>query len=148
MRTNTSKKILFIVFLFCVSHGLAQKVANYSVGKPGTADYEHLSFWTKDEKRGDIYYSYGKNPKDINLKYVGTAIYEGVKYFSVQLPNHTKLYIMPIGLKLKVIDAIKKYNKTFNWAYEGPVNGIGTFCSECAEDENEAMELLKENFIK
>jgi len=138
---------LFLLFFFC-SYSYGQKVSNYSVGKPGTNEYEHLSFWTKSENRAEIYYSFGKNPKDLTLKYIGVSNYEGKKFFIVELPNHSKLYVMPLGLKLTVIDAAKKYNKTFAWAYEGPVNGVGTFCSECAEDENEAIDLIKDYFMK
>jgi len=37
----------------------AQKVAQYSVGKEGTKDYEEIDFWTENDRRGRIEYSYG-----------------------------------------------------------------------------------------
>jgi hypothetical protein len=140
--------------LFCVILALgittvsAQKVANYAVGKYGQPNYEHLSFWTKATRRAEITYSYGKLGKELPVKYLGRASYEGKAAFRVQLPNGSLLYIIPSGVNLKVQNATKSYNKLFTWAYEGPVNGMGTFCEACAEDEKEAMKLLRTYYFK
>jgi hypothetical protein len=36
----------------------------------------------------------------------------------------------------------------FTWAYEGPVNGVGTFCNVCAKDEKEAIAVINGWFMK
>jgi len=140
--------LLCIILLSGIAGANAQTVANYAVGKYGKPNYEHLSFWTKAGKRAEITYTYGQYGKELPVKYLGKAAYEGKAAFKVQLPNGTILYVMPSGTNLKVQNATKGYNKLFSWAYEGPVNGMGTFCSECAEDEKEAMKLLRTYYLK
>ena len=49
--------------------------------------------------------------------------------------------------ELNVRNIEGNYLKTFKWEYEGPINGIGTFCTPCAEDEVEVMELLKIDYL-
>ena len=120
------------------------KVANYSFGKPGTDTYEQLSFWVKDGKKSSIDYAYGKDRKEVKLRYVG-------KYdasFQVQFPNNSILTVNPKGITLIVVNTKSNYTKTFVWEYEGPANGIGTFCDVCAQDEKEAMQLIRTYYFK
>jgi hypothetical protein len=124
------------------------KVANYSLGKPGTDKYEHFEFWIKNRKRADINYSYGKKNKEVRLKYLGDTILNNDSCFKVQFSNKYILYIIPSWSDLKVTDNEGKYNKVFRWEYEGPVNGIGTFCDVCAEDETEAIRMIKKYWLK
>jgi len=133
-------------FLTGSAHG--QQVANYSFGKAGAKSYEHFSFWALENKRGEITYSYGKVGKEIELTYLGTDTLNGEPCFKVQFPNQHVLYIIPKGLSLKVIDGEGKYSKHFRWQYEGPVDGVGTFCDACAEDEKAAMKLIRKHFMK
>lgn len=132
--------LVFIAILFLGKTVSAQtKVANYSFGKPGTDTYEQLSFWVKDGQKSRIDYTYGKDRKAVKLRYVG-------KYdasFKVQFPNNTALTVNPKGTTLIVTNTKTNYVKTFNWEYEGPVNGIGTFCNVCAEDKEDAMQLIR-----
>jgi hypothetical protein len=140
--------LLSITALLIAASVSAQKVANYTTGKYGQPNYEHFSFWTKAGKRAEITYKYGKYGDELPVRYLGKATYEGKAAFRVQLPNGSILYVIPSGTNLKVQNAAKSYNKLFTWAYEGPVNGIGTFCSECAADEKEAMKLLLAYYLK
>jgi hypothetical protein len=126
----------------------AQKVANYSYGKYGTPGYEHFSFSTKAGKRAQISYAYGKDGKEVVAKYAGTGVYKQKKCFKVELAGKSILYIVPIGQKLQVSDPAKNYVKMFNWEYEGPVNGMGTFCEVCAQDEKEAIGIINSVFMK
>ncbi|GAB4039319.1 hypothetical protein GCM10028774_40320 [Spirosoma jeollabukense] len=119
------------------------KVANYSYGKPGTDTYEQLSFWMKDGQKSSIDYTYGKDRKDVKLRYVGK--YEAS--FQVRFPNNTTLTVNPKGTTLIVVNTKSNYAKTFVWEYEGPVNGIGTFCNVCAQDEKEAMRLIRTYYL-
>lgn len=120
------------------------KVANYALGKPGTDKYEQLSFWVKDGKRTDIFYAYGKDRKEVKVAYLKS----NKSGFSVQFSNGHTLAITPNGTLLKVTDAAGKAPKTFAWEYEGPVNGIGTFCEPCAADEKEAMQIMRTYYLK
>ncbi len=87
---------------------------------------------------------YGKDRKEVNVRYVAQA---GTSGFTVQFPNNTILTIKPVGTSLKVTNSKTNYAKTFSWEYEGPVNGIGTFCTVCAQDEKKAMKLLKSSYF-
>ena len=141
--------ILTVITLLIGTALMAQmKVAGYSFGKPGTDKYEHLEFWTKDGQRTEVNYAYGKDRKEVKLQYLGKDQVNGYTCFKVKFTNNYILYVIPKGLQLQVSDAICKYNKTFSWEYEGPVNGIGTFCNVCAEDDEDAMKLIRAVYLK
>ena len=123
------------------------RVANFYTGKYGTTAYEHFSFWTKDNKRAQIEYSYGVRPKVIELVYLGLDTLNGKNSFKVRFPNKYILYITPKGSKLLIEDKKGKYTKTFTWEYEGPVNGVGTYCAICA-DANESMEMVMKYYLQ
>ena len=125
-----------------------QRVANYAFGRIGTKNYEHLSFWTQNNERYEITYSYGEEYKEIKLSYKGVDTFKGEACFKIEFSNGTQLYVIPKGTSLRVVDEEGKYNKVFRWEYEGPRNGIGTFCNVCAEDEREAMRLIRQFFLK
>lgn len=148
MKSKSAKIFLILAALFSLSSpAFAQeknRVANYSSGTMGTKTYEHFSFW----KSGEITYTYGKNDKDITLNYLGKEKLKNTTAFKVQFPDNRIWYVIPRGKNLKVSDKAGKYTKNFRWEYEGPVNGIGTFCSVCAEDETEAASLIKRYFMK
>jgi len=150
MHTSFSIKVALFstIALLTVASVSAQKVANYATGKYGEPNYEHFSFWTKAGKRAEITFTYGRYGKELRVKYLGKAAYEGKAAFRVQLPNGSLLYVIPSGVNLKIQNTAKSYNKLFTWAYEGPVNGMGTFCETCAEDEKEAMQLLRTYYLK
>ena len=123
------------------------KVANYAIGKYGTDKYEHFSFYVKNGHRAEIYYRYGKADKDFKVTYVGKAQLNGINGFKVQFSNGHTTTIIPSGIILKVSEA-GKAPKNFAWEYEGPIDGIGTFCEQCAEDEKAAMQLIKSYYLK
>lgn len=145
------KKARFLTFstLLITSTLTAQtKVANYSFGKPGSDKFEHFDFWTKDGKPTEINYAYGKGRKEVKLRHLGKDRLNGFACFKVKFANDYVLYLTPRGRQLQVTDASGKYNKTFSWEYEGPVNGIGTFCDVCAEDDEDAINLIQSTFLK
>jgi hypothetical protein len=129
------------------AHG-QRRVANYAVGKIGTKSYEHLSFWTDNNERRYITYSYGEEYKEIKLSYKGVDTFKGQPCFKIEFSNGKQLYVIPTGASLRIVDEDGKYNKLFRWEYEGPRNGIGTFCNVCAEDEREAIRLIRRFFLK
>ena len=81
------------------------------------------------------------------MTYVSKAQLNGINGFKVQFSNGHTTTIIPSGIILKVSEA-GKAPKTFAWEYEGPIDGIGTFCEQCAEDEKAAMQLIKSYYLK
>jgi len=145
------KKATFLAFstLSIAAAVTAQiKVANYSFGRPWTDKYEHFDFWTKDGKPTEINYAYGKDQKEVKLQNLGKDSLNGSVCFEVKFTNNYVLYIIPRGQQLQVTDSSGKYNKTFSWEYEGPVNGIGIFCDVCAENDEDAMDLIQSTYLK
>jgi hypothetical protein len=124
------------------------QVANYSSGQPGTAAYEHFSFWTKDGRRTDLQYAYGKDRKDFQLRYAGPTRRQGQPGFKVRFPNGHTLYLTLSGNALKVATSPTAAPKTFAWEYEGPVNGVGTTCSVCVADAAAATRLLHKHYLR
>lgn len=123
-------------------------MAQYAHGKYGADEFERLEFWIKDGKRSEILYSYGKHERKGQLQYIGKTKINGDSCFKVQFSNKYVLYVIPLDLSLKVVDLPGKYSKVFSWQYEGPVNGIGTHCGVCAEDDNDAMRILQLAYFK
>jgi hypothetical protein len=146
MRNLIIKLVLILVMLLSTAGAFAQKVANYAVGKYGTFNYEHFSFWVKNGKRAEINYAYGKDHKELIMTYAGKAVYQGKAGFKLALNGKFVMYAIPTGNKLRMINPVKN-NKLFEWAYEGPIDGRGTFCEVCAEDEKDAMGIIKKYFM-
>jgi len=143
--------LYLIIVLFAIPGAAINaqtKVANYSYGKPGTENYEHFDFWTKDGKQTIINYAYGKDRKEVKLQYSGSDKVNGKDCFKVRFANNYILYIVPDEQHLQITDSSGKYSRSFSWEYEGPVNGVGTYCDVCAEDANEAITLVKSAFLK
>jgi hypothetical protein len=123
-------------------------VANYAHGQPGTAAYEHFSFWTTNGRRTDIYYAYGPDRHDSHLRYLGPARLGGQPGFKVQFPTGRTLYLAPSGTTLLVAISPTATPKAFAWEYEGPVNGVGTVCSVCAADAAAAARLVQRHYLR
>jgi hypothetical protein len=140
--------LFLIPFLLTPIYGQEQRVAQYESGVDGAAKHESLSFAIRDNKRDEITYSYRNYGGELTLTYLGAETFKGAPAFKVQLPNGLTLHVIPKGLTLSVVDDAGKYLKRFKWKYEGPVNGIGTFCGVCAEDEKEAMRIIRKYFLK
>jgi hypothetical protein len=124
---NDRHRLPLCVLLFAVlcyipvnaAHG-QQRVANYAFGKIGTKSYEHLSFWTENNERHEITYSYGEKDKEIKLSYQGVDTFKGEPCFRVEFSNGKLLYVIPKRASLRVVDDSGQYNKLFRWEYEGP----------------------------
>lgn len=124
------------------------QVANYGYGQPGTASYEHLSFWTLNGRRSDVSYASGPNREDAQVRYLGPATFGGQPGFKIRFLSGRTLYVMPSGTTLRVSDAPGAAPKTFTWEYEGPVNGVGTACSVCVADSAAARRLIRAYYLK
>lgn len=122
------------------------KVAHFAVPdrayhSPG---FESLSFWSGPQGRS-VDYEYGADHKRLRLRVLGPSV-DG-RGFAVGFPNGFVLDIVPRDDVLQVRDRGGKYGKTFEWQYEGPVDGRGTFCQPCV-DEPEAVGFVREHFMK
>lgn len=148
MKASLLLSLVVLASLITVTGTAQTKVAQFSIGKPGTKEYENIAFWIQDKKRTTIDYDYGENHKTIKLKYLGRDVLKGDSCFKVQFPNSYLLYIIPRKNQLSVTNSNGQYLKTFTWEYEGPVNGIGTFCSVCATDEADAIQLIHRYYMK
>jgi len=85
----------------------------------------------------------GKSARETKLQYLDKFRISGDSCFKVQFSNKYFLYIIPSGLSLKVVDSSGKYYKAFSWQYEGPIDGRGTHCDVCADDDIDAMGILR-----
>lgn len=138
------KTLLTFLMLTLGVQAADDRVANFSYGTPGQENYEEFSFWVKNNQPAEIQYVYGKDRKTLRLRYLK----QDKRHFQVRFPNQLVLLLSPQGNQLRVYDLKGKYAaKTFSWHYEGPVNGVGTFCQACAEDETEAMQLLRRYYF-
>lgn len=124
------------------------QVANYGYGQPGTASYEHFSFWTLNNRRSDVGYAAGANREDARVSYAGPTSVGGQPGFRVKFLDGRTLTIVPSGTTLLVSGAPGTAPKTFTWEYEGPVNGVGTVCSVCVADAAAAMRLVQAHYLK
>jgi hypothetical protein len=106
-RPRLSFCVLLLALLWYIpvnaAHG-QQRVANYAFGKIGTKNYEHLSFWTDNNERRDITYSYGEDDKEIKLSYQGLDTFKGEPCFKIEFSNGKLLYVVPTGTSLRVVD--------------------------------------------
>jgi hypothetical protein len=148
MKAISSSLLLLLLITFFSLAAIAQKVANYAFKKYGQRGYETYGFWTGQGRRTNIDYTYGNSGTSIALTYAGTATYNGKKYFKVIFPNHSARLFAPAGSKLQVVDPVKKTSQILAWEYVGPVNGVGTFCDACAQDEREAMRIIRTYYPK
>lgn len=123
------------------------KVANFSLAGHGYGSpaFESLSFWNNPAAGKLIDYEYGAAPTKVRLRSLGKRA-DG-KGFSVQFPNGLVLDVVPAGKTLQVSDRAGRYRKTFAWLYEGPVDGRGTFCTPCVE-EQDAVGFVEAHFAR
>ncbi|GAB2688401.1 hypothetical protein GCM10027037_08640 [Mucilaginibacter koreensis] len=148
MKAARSSLWLFLLLTGLSVMASAQKVANFAFKKYGRPGYETYGFVADHNRRTTIDYTYGNSGSPIALTYAGTTIYKGKKYFKVIFPDHSMRLFAPVGNQLQVVDPVKKTSKTLAWEYQGPVNGVGTFCEACAENEKEAMRIVKRYYWK
>lgn len=141
--------ILLITFsVFATANSYGQKTANYYSGEPGTNSYQGYSFWANGNKPSHITFNYGKDRTEMKPVYAGKITYKNQLGFKLVFPNQKVFYVIPAGYKLKIVNTSLNKTEIFNWEYEGPVNGIGTYCDVCAQDEKDAMKLLRTAYLK
>lgn len=132
------------------------KVAYFETGGYNSRDREAVSFWKENGKRSRIEYQYGSDDKNVKLTYLGAADCGGEQCFKLGFPNKLVLYVTPGTDTIRVSDTADPlrdgkpgyYDRTFSWRYEGPIDGIGTACTICAEGGKDATAMLRQFFLK
>jgi hypothetical protein len=122
------------------------QVANFAVtGRTeDSPEFERLSFWSGPN--GEVVdYVLGSDGEPLRLKPMG--VNADRKSFAIRLPNTLMLDIEPRGDSLLVRDRWGRYRQEFAWQYEGPVEGRGTFCEACV-DEDAAIDFVREHFMR
>jgi hypothetical protein len=149
-----ARRFAAVALVFAVAQGAqaqdpyaGRKVANFSLPAYNydSPRFESFSFWSGPKDGNSVGYAYGKGGTEVKLRALGPN--PDGKGFAVQFPNGLVLDIEPRGDVLLVSDRAGKYHKTFEWQYEGPVDGRGTFCQVCVE-EAEAMPFVRGHFMK
>ena len=121
------------------------KVANFSIPVTDAASpgFESFAFWS-DGSQSHVRYQWGNDGSELALTLLGPSS-DGSR-FGVSFPNGLVLDIAPTDKGLRVRDRKGRYDKTFGWQYEGPVDGRGTFCAQCV-DEQDATAFVREHFL-
>ena len=142
------KTIILFLFInpFLNSSDL-KKVASYSISNYGNERYESFGFWINNKNKQIIHYRYGKDDKEVPVKYLGKSQLNGEVAFKILIDNKITLYATQEGDKLRLRNLSGTYNKLFLWTYEGPVNGIGTYCEPCTQDEEESKSFLSKYYF-
>lgn len=159
MTANMTIRIVLALFVLAAASGApAQEKAESKVYESGqvanfslpdysydSPEFESFSFWSSQKDGTIVDYVYGKQGTRVRLHELGPN--PDGKSFAVRFPNGLVLDLEPQDDVLQVSDRSGKYHKTFEWKYEGPVNGRGTFCTPCVE-ETKAMPFVREHFMK
>lgn len=133
--------------LFLLLPSNYKQVASYSNSEFGSSKYENFGFWILDNHNPVIHYQYGKKSLEVPVKYLGKCKVGNNKCFKMLLNNKLTLYVSIEKHNLRIKSASGNYNKLFAWQYEGPVNGIGTYCEPCTQDEKESEKFLSEYYF-
>lgn len=118
----------------------------FDTGTGGEADHEDFSFWVFEDGRKQVGYAYGEHWKEVKLAYLGPKP-GAERTFSVRFPNALVLDIEVKGETLRVRNPAGRYDKTFRWRYEGPIEGRGMVCEPCVE-EKDAAGFVTRNFAQ
>ncbi len=120
-------------------------VANYvarGAQAPGP-DYEQLAFWADARGQRRVRYAWGQAPRSVELEVLPGR--PGSGGFALRFPNGLVLEAMLQGQSLRLRDR-GGYDRVFEWQYQGPVDGRGTFCSACV-DQADAAAFVRRHFI-
>jgi hypothetical protein len=139
------KRFLLLLVFIGIAHGsFGQKVARYYYGKAGTANYEEFSFWQGVHNLLRIDYAYGKERKEMKVSFAGKGMLGRDACFKVKYDNGRILYIVPHDKRLMITDNTPDYKKDFLWVHHGEDDA----CEDCVDDDNEAIELIWNYFMR
>ena len=142
-----------LTLLFCftslITFSQAKTSAFYMIGNYNYSEWERIEFNLTDEGR-TILYSYKKNEAGYKLESLGIKYIGKQKALMVKIPTLNKTYTIlqeKEGRSLLMISEDGKYKKRFPLGYEGPIDGRGMACDTCANEPEEAFELISSFFM-
>ena len=145
-------KKAFFLFLFISATNLClaqnKTYAFFMIGNYNYPEWEKLEFQFTDEGR-NITYSYRKNEKGYKLSILGTKYIGNKKCLIVQIPKFNQRYLIFRDRKnsrILMTSEDNTYKKYFPLGYEGPIDGRGTYCDICANEPDEAFEIVDSFF--
>ncbi|QJD81289.1 hypothetical protein HH216_08435 [Spirosoma rhododendri] len=122
--------------------------AFFMVGDCASPDWEKLSF--EKTKAGSVLtYAYKQHEDGVRLQPVGVKSVNGQRVLLVRMPGVSQPYMIRrdrAGERLVMTSQDGRYRKLFKLGYEGPVNGVGTFCETCANEPADAFRLVDAYF--
>ncbi|MPR35634.1 hypothetical protein [Salmonirosea aquatica] len=127
-----------------LSHAQTKTRAFFMVGDYSQPEWEKLAFEV-DGTKCSIMYAYRKHETGYPLKILGVGKVGNAKALRVSIPGFNKTYLIYKDVPKKglvMVSEDQSYRKFFALGYEGPVNGVGTFCASCANEPAEAFALV------
>lgn len=123
--------------------------AFFMIGDYASPRWEKIEF-DLTRQGGEITYSYRKNERGHKLQTLGLRSSGNQKGLMVKIPETNKTYVIIRDKKNQRIIMMSDdgtYRKTFPLGYEGPVNGVGTYCASCANEPEDAFKLVDSFFL-
>jgi hypothetical protein len=143
----TMKKSFFLsLFIIATNLSFAQNKTHafFMIGNYSYPEWEKLEFEFTDEGR-IIRYSYRKNERGHKLLVLGTKYIGNQKALMVKIPKFNKIYLVLRDKKnsrVLMTSEDNTYRKYFPLGYEGSVDGRGTYCDICANEPDEAFDIV------
>ncbi len=141
---NRLLQTLFFVLMLSPCFSQVKSHAFFMIGDYANPKWEKIEF-NFTNKAKEITYSYHQNESGVQLKPLGIKYIDGQKGLMVKFPTGNKIYvILQDQKKQRIIMKSEdgQYNKAFALGYEGPVNGVGTYCDVCANEPAEAFAIV------
>lgn len=142
---------LLVSRLFVSTHPtLAQEKTSafFMVGDYASPDWEKLSF-SKTKAGLVLTYAYKQREDGVRLQPVGSKSEAGQRMLLIRIPGISQPYTIRrdrAGEQLIMASQDGRYRKLFKLGYEGPVNGVGTYCATCANEPANAFRLVDAYF--
>ena len=137
-------------FLLIGRPALAQDKTHafFMVGDYASPNWEKLTL--DNTKSGQqMTYAYKQHETGIRLEPIGKKRLDGQTVVLVRMAGVGQIYQIRrdrAGQTLIMTSQDGRYRKTFTLGYEGPVNGVGTYCESCANEPAEALKLVDAYF--
>lgn len=122
--------------------------AFFMVGDYASPNWEKLSV-AKTKAGPVLTYAYKQREEGVRLMPVGIKSVDGQRVLLVRIPGISQPYTIRrdrAGERLIMTSQDGRYRKLFKLGYEGPVNGVGTYCATCANEPADAFRLVDAYF--
>ncbi len=144
LNMNRLLPTLFFVLMLSPCYAQGKSQAFFMIGDYANPKWEKIEFSFTNKAR-EITYSYRQNESGVKLKPFGVKYIDGQRGLMVKFPTGNKIYVILQDRKKQRIlmkSEDGQYNKAFALGYEGPVNGVGTYCAVCANEPAEAFGII------